>query len=404
MSNLEVLVRTAYERGASDLHLQPGLVPALRINGRLHQLGRDAIEGSMTTAMARQILPGELWSGLMERRSADLSRTIGGVRCRINVMLTFGGVGMAVRVLTNFSATLETLNLHPRFIDFVRRPHGLVILCGPAGSGKSSTIAAMVQEINLAEARHIITIEHPVEHVLRPVKSLIRQREVGRDTPSFDQALIDALREDPDVIVVGEMRRPETMRLTLNVAETGHLVFATMHSSSCVEALHRIVNAFAPESQPGVCAQLADCLAVVICQRLVSRPDLKIRVPECEVLVKNGPVQASISQNKIWRATSAIQTGAADGMWTWDRYRRWLDGRPKFFVPKSTAKERLPPDEPADRLPVMPRQPRPISSSSPSPSRPSPASTGPTSPETTLDGGEDLASILSELEQLADFE
>src|SRR5208337_3616769 len=204
----------------------------------------------------------------LERRSFDFSRTIHGARCRINVLQSSRGVGFAIRLLAAFQATVEKLNLHPDLKKLVAPTHGLILVSGPTGSGKSSTLAALIQEINLADARHIVTVESPIEYTFRPQRSYIRQREVGRDTPSFEQALHDALREDPDVLMVGEMRDPETMRLTLSASETGHLVLATVHSSSCAEALQRVVSAFPAEIQGSVAAQLADCLVAVISQRL----------------------------------------------------------------------------------------------------------------------------------------
>src|SRR5581483_3856080 len=153
------------------------------------------------------------WPQFLERRSADLSRTIQGVRCRINILQTARGVGFAIRLLSAFQATVEKLNLHPDLKKIVSHPYGLVIISGPTGSGKSSTLAALIQEINLSEPRHVVTIESPIEYQSRPRQAYIRQREVGRDTPSFEQALLDALREDPDVLMVGEMREPETMQI-----------------------------------------------------------------------------------------------------------------------------------------------------------------------------------------------
>jgi twitching motility protein PilT len=188
-------------------------------------------------------------------------------------------------------------------------------------------MAALIQEINLTECRHIVTIESPVEYTFRPRLSYIRQREVGRDTPSFEQALLDALREDPDVLMVGEMRESETMRLTLNASETGHLVLATVHSSSCAEALQRVVAAFPSDIQSGVRAQLADCLVAVICQRLRYRADLKMLVPECEILIPTTAVKSFIRNGDFFKIVQTMETGAEQGMWTWQRYQTWLENR-----------------------------------------------------------------------------
>src|SRR5208337_3463738 len=281
--DLETLVGTALSNGASDLHLEPGLPPALRIRGALRTLG-EPMPARPLMEMARAVIGEEQWGQFLERRSFDCSRSIRGVRCRINILQSSRGVGFAIRLLAAFQATIEKLNLHPDLKKLVAPTNGLVLVCGPTGCGKSSTLAALIQEINLAEARHIITVESPIEYSFRPRRSYIRQREVGRDTPGFEQALLDALREDPDVLMVGEMREPETMRLTLSAAETGHLVLATVHSSNCAEALQRVVGAFPAEIQNNVAAQLADCLIGVVSQRLVYRPGLNICVPECEVL------------------------------------------------------------------------------------------------------------------------
>ncbi len=182
-------------------------------------------------------------------------------------------------------------------------------------------------------ARHVITLEQPVEYWFKPQRAFIRQREVGRDTPSFEKGLMDALREDPDVLVVGEMRRPETMRLTLDAAETGHLVFGTVHSSTVVEALHRVISAFPSDAQASVRAQLADCLAGVVCQHLIHREDLGLRVPECEVLRMTSGARAAIREGRLLQVATALETGADAGSWTLERYRWWLADRPSFVKP-----------------------------------------------------------------------
>jgi twitching motility protein PilT len=343
--DLETLVGTALSNGASDLHLEAGLPAALRIRGTLRTI-TEPLPAKLLLEMARLVIGEDQWPRFLERRSFDCSRSIHGVRCRINILQSSRGVGFAVRLLAAFQATIEKLNLHPDLKKLVAPTNGLILVSGPTGCGKSSTLAALIQEINLTEARHIVTVESPIEYVFRPRKAYIRQREVGRDTPSFEQALLDALREDPDVLMVGEMREPETMRLTLNASETGHLVLATVHSSTCAEALQRVVSAFPAEIQSGVSAQLADCLLAVISQRLRFRPELNIRVPECEILSATHAVKNFIRTRDFFKIPSALETGAEHGMWSFQRYRSWLDGRKNWHVAGQSPE---PPDsEPAE--------------------------------------------------------
>jgi twitching motility protein PilT len=344
--DLETLIGAAADNGASDLHLESRMAPAMRVRGAL-RVGTEPTPPQALTEMARMLIGEEQWPVFMERRSFDLSKTIKGVRCRINILHTSRGIGMAIRLLSSFQATVDKLNLHPDVKKFTKHSNGLILVCGPTGSGKSSTLAALIQEINLAEARHIITVENPIEYSFRPRRSYIRQREVGRDTPGFEQALLDALREDPDVLMVGEMREPETMRLTLSAAETGHLVLATVHSSTCAEALQRIVSSFPAEIQGAISAQLADCLVGVIAQRLRFRPEVNIRVPECEILVPTHAVKAFIRNRDFFKIASALETGADHDMWSYQRYVRWLENRPQWFIPDQNP-------EPPDSEPETP--------------------------------------------------
>jgi twitching motility protein PilT len=338
--DLESLVSLAANNGASDLHLEAGLPAAMRIRGTLRTTG-EPLPGSLLLDMARRVIGEEDWPRFLEQRSHDCSRSFQGVRCRLNVLQTARGVGFAIRLLASFTASIEKLNLHPDFKKLVAATHGLILVSGATGSGKSSTLAALIEEINQTDTRHIVTIESPIEYTFRPRRAYIRQREVGRDTPSFEQALIDALREDPDVLMVGEMRDPETMRLTLSASETGHLVMATVHSSTCAEALQRVVSAFPAEIQSSVAAQMADCMLAVISQRLRFRPELNIRVPECEILIPTHAVKNFIRNRDFFKITSSLETGAEHGMWTLQRYRTWLDTRKNWFIPGKTA-------EPAD--------------------------------------------------------
>jgi twitching motility protein PilT len=346
---LESLIESAAANGASDLHLEAGMPAALRVRGTLRVAG-EPIAPKTLLDLARTLIGENQWPVFLERRSYDLSKTIRGVRCRINVLQTSRGVGLAIRLLRAFQATVEKLNLYPDLKKLVKHTHGLILICGPTGSGKSSTLAALIQEINLTDTRHIVTVESPIEYTFRPRRAYIRQREVGRDTPSFEQALLDALREDPDVLMVGEMRDPETMRLTLSASETGHLVLATVHSSSCAEAIQRVASAFPAEIQSAVCAQLSDCLVAVISQRLRFRQDLNIAVPECEILMATHAVKNFIRTREFFKVITAIETGADHGMWTFQRYAKWLETRTNFFIPGQNAE---PPDsEPAESLPA----------------------------------------------------
>ncbi len=330
--DLESLVSLAQSNAASDLHLEAGLPAALRIRGALRTTG-EPIPAKLLQEMAHAVIGEEEWGRFLERRSIDLSKTMGGVRCRINILQTSRGIGFAIRLLATFQATVEKLNLHPDLKKLAAPANGLILVSGATGSGKSSTLAALIQEINLTDSRHIVTVESPIEYTFRPRRAYIRQREVGRDTPSFEQALLDALREDPDVLMVGEMRDPETMRLTLNASETGHLVLATVHSSTCAEALQRVVSAFPSEIQSSVSSQLADCLVAVISQRLRFRPDLNIRVPECEILMATHAVKNFIRNRDFFKIISSLETGAEHGMWSFQRYRSWVDSRTNWYIP-----------------------------------------------------------------------
>ena len=351
--DLDSLVGLAAANGASDLHLESGLPAAIRVRGALRTVG-EPIPAKSLYEMAHAAIGDEQWAHFIERCSFDSSKTVHGVRCRFNIFHTSRGVGFAIRLLSSFQATIEKLNLHPDLKKLVNATHGLILVSGATGSGKSSTLAALIQEINLTDSRHIVTIESPIEYTFRPRRAYIRQREVGRDTPSFDQALLDALREDPDVLMVGEMRDPETMRLTLSASETGHLVLATVHSSTCAEALQRVVSAFPAEIQSSVAAQLADCLVAVVAQRLRFRQDLNIRVPECEVLMATHAVKNFIRNRDFFKIASSLETGAEHAMWTFQRYRNWLDNRTNWSIPGQT------PEPPQDAEPLEAPQPAPV--------------------------------------------
>ncbi|HUK66693.1 MAG TPA: ATPase, T2SS/T4P/T4SS family [Anaeromyxobacteraceae bacterium] len=392
---LDPLVELALSARASDIHLEPGLPAGLRVDGQLRTAGEPQ-KGSALLAMARELLEGELWPSFLARRSADFARSVRGVRCRFNVFCTARGVGMAIRMLASHQPTVEQLNLHPDLKSIVRATHGLVLVSGPTGSGKSSTLAALVEEVNRSERRHIVTIESPIEYPLVPRLSFVRQREVERDTPSFEQGLKDALREDPDVLVVGEMRDAETMRLTLLAAETGHLVLTTLHSATVGEALARIASAFPAEIQANICAQLADSLVAVVCQRMRFFPNKGLRAPECEVLLASTPVRAVVRQGHFFKLQTALETLGREGCFTFQRYREWLDGRTDWFVPTPSSETVADVAEARPvRAPPAPRKKKPTEP------RPGPAhelTPGESGVIAIDDADDDLDGILSELE------
>jgi twitching motility protein PilT len=353
--NLHELIALAKGKQASDLHLEPGLPPVIRVRGSLSAAGEPSSAEDLLQ-FARDLIAPDDWPRFLAQQSFDMSKTVEGLRCRINILKTSRGTGLAIRLLPSFQPTIERLNLHPDLKQLVNPANGLVLISGPTGSGKSTTLAALVQTVNLSDERHIITIESPIEFSFRPVKAFIRQREVGRDTPSFEQALLDSLREDPDVLMVGEMREPETMRLTLSAAETGHLVLATVHSSNCAEALQRVVNAFPSEIQSNIAAQLADCLVAVVSQRLQFRPKLNICVPECEILKSTLPIRNFIRNREFFKIASFLETGAESGMWTFARYRTWLEKRANFHILSNEPEA----EDEAAPSPNIPTESRPV--------------------------------------------
>jgi twitching motility protein PilT len=328
-------IRKGRELGASDLHIEADSALVARVRGQLSSTGAS-LAGSVIVQAARELL-GDGWPQFLSRGSADLSRTIAGVRCRINIFQTVRGVAMAVRLLSSFQNNLRSCNLHPDLKKLTDLTTGLVVISGPTGSGKSTTLAALVEEINTSGARNVITIESPIEYLFTNRRSFIRQREIPTHSPSYEQALVDALRENPDVLVIGEMRTPEVMRLTLNAAETGHLVIATMHSATCAEALTRICMSFPAEIQGSIRAQLADCFVGVICQRLDFLSEFRLRVPVCEILLPSAAAKGTIRGGQFSQIANVLQTGGESGMWNFDRYQRWAAQKKDWVLPMLAA-------------------------------------------------------------------
>jgi twitching motility protein PilT len=327
-------IQVARKRGASDLHLESAATPVARVRGDLLAVG-EILAPPDVKAMTHELLGPQAWEQFTQRGSADLSLVVGGTRCRINLYRTIRGYAIAIRLLSPSVNDLRACNLHPDFRCLINAHSGLVVVSGPTGSGKTTTLAALLEEINASRACNIITLESPLEYLFSNRRSFIRQREIPTHSPSFEQGLIDSLRENPDVLVVGEMRTPEAMRLTLNAAETGHLVLATMHSATCAEAVTRLCMSFAPETQGSVRAQLADCLVGVLCQRLDFIETHQLRVPRCELLLASQGARGTIRSGNFGQLSNVIQSGGDDGMWSFDRYQRWMSQHKEWHRPSA---------------------------------------------------------------------
>jgi twitching motility protein PilT len=320
----EPLARLLYEmtrRGASDLHLLTDLSPILRLDGRLVVTDLDPLEEEELRQMLSPYQGARARRQLDEEGSADFSLRLGmggGWRFRVNLHRQRGRLAVAVRALPREIPTLQKLNLPKSLARLVQQAHGLVLLCGPTGSGKSSTLAALLGEINQSRAAHIITIEDPVEYEHTNGRSIIEQVEIGLDAPSFPAALRAALRQDPDVILVGEMRDLETVATALTAAETGHLILSTLHTSDVVQAIHRIVDVFPPGHQSQIRQQLALSLHAIVFQQLLPRADGVGRIPALELLLGTYPVRHHIRSQNLQKLYNEITLGKAQGMFSFE--------------------------------------------------------------------------------------
>ena len=317
-AELAPLLAEMAERGASDLHLADGHPPMLRVDGALVAASASAALAEGDTArMAASVLPPERVGRFEADGELDFAFTMEGLaRFRGNCHRQRGGAAMVVRHIPMEVASLEELGLPPILNRMTERPRGLVLVSGPTGSGKSTTLAAMVDQINRTRRGHILTIEDPIEYVHADRRCIVRQREVGADTRSFAAALRQAMRQDPDVILIGEMRDAETMGAALGIAETGHLVLSTLHTNSAADSINRVVDAFDSHRQAQVRGQLAAVLEGVVTQVLVPRATGRGRVAAAEVLVCTAAVRALIRDDKVHQTTSLMQAGRRHGMQT----------------------------------------------------------------------------------------
>lgn len=324
MTLFEDWIDKARALAASDLHVETSTPLVARVRGELQTVG-GVITADALMQTARDLLGAQIWEEFKVRGSADIAVSIRGIRCRASFFKTVRGLAIAVRLLAPSIKDVRACNLHPDFRKLTEASTGLVIISGPTGCGKSTTLGALIEEINASRARHIVTLESPLEYIFSNRLSYIRQREIPTHSPSFEQGITDALRENPDVLVISEMRTPEVMRLTLNAAETGHLVLATMHSATCAEALSRLCMSFPADLQPSIRAQLADCLVGVSCQRLDFLEAYRVRVPRCEMLFPSSGAKGTIRAGNFSQIANVLQSGGDEGMWTFDRYLRWMD-------------------------------------------------------------------------------
>lgn len=317
---IEVLLEEVVRKRASDLHLQVGIPPMLRIDGSLTPLmGFNPLDEQAVETLVFAILDQDQRQILLKDKEFDFSFAFGTLgRFRVNAYHERGNLAAALRLIPNEIKTITELGLPNVVLNFADFPRGLVMVTGPTGSGKSTTLASLIDKINTERAQHIITIEDPIEFTHKSKRSVIVQREVHYDTYSFSAALRSSLRQDPDVVLIGEMRDLETISAAITIAETGHLVFASLHTNSAAQSIDRMIDVFPPHQQPQIRAQLANILMAICSQRLV--PTIGGgRVAAAEILVANPAVRNIIREGKAHQLDAVIQTGADQGMQTMDR-------------------------------------------------------------------------------------
>jgi twitching motility protein PilT len=322
---IEHLMRAAYELKASDLHLTVGVPPVVRLNGELKRYGKEKLLPSDLEQMAKAVMTDKLWNEFKEKGEMDFSYGLHGIsRFRINTYHQRGCVAMAIRVVPTKVPSLDELGMPDVLKGLAAKPQGLLLVTGPTGSGKSTTLAAMIDYMNQTMRKHIITLEDPIEYLHRHGGCIIDQREVGLDTNNFANGLRASLRQDPDVILVGELRDLETIHTAITAAETGHLVLGTLHTSSAPSTINRIIDVFPASQQAQIRIQLASVLTGIVSQRLFPAMDRKSRVCAMEILVNNSAVANLVRNEKIHQIPSVMQTSRALGMQTLNQAIREL--------------------------------------------------------------------------------
>lgn len=312
--SVERIDRYSKQYRLSDIHLHTGRPASIRVDGEIVTLAEELVTPAEMDAFVHEILTPETRQHFVVKHDLDIAIVVSGVRYRVNLFQTMRGTGAVLRRIETQIPRMDALGLPPAARGILSQKDGLVLVTGPTGSGKSTTLAAMIDQVNETRADHIITIEDPIEYVHGDKRSVVSQREVGRDTVSFTSALRAALREDPDVILVGELRDLETIQLALTAAETGHLVLGTLHTSGAPNTINRIIDVFPPQQQEQVRAQLSQSLRLVMTQRLLKRKGQPGRVAAFEVMTCNPAVRNLIRDNKVFQIPSVMQTARAEGM------------------------------------------------------------------------------------------
>ncbi|MEG0371429.1 MAG: type IV pilus twitching motility protein PilT [Clostridium sp.] len=319
MIDFRDLLRECGEKGASDIHITVGIPPMIRINGTLIPIGEEKLLPEDTKKYAKFILGEDAYNKYEEAGEIDSSYAEKGVgRFRVNVFRQRGSDALALRAVPLKIPTLESLNMPPILEELTKKTRGLVLVTGPTGSGKSTTLSAMINEINSTRNCHVITLEDPIEYLHKHKKSIINQREIGGDTKSYQNALRSALREDPDVILIGEMRDLETISIAITAAETGHLVLSTLHTIGASKTVNRIVDVFPPHQQQQIKVQLAAVLEGVVSQQLLKTADGNGRCCAIEIMTANSAIRNLIREGKTHQIDSVVQTSSKVGMKTMD--------------------------------------------------------------------------------------
>lgn len=319
--DLSQLLQLTIDKQASDLHLVCGYYPAIRINGDLYQLNTyPVITSEIARAMLFSILTDEQKENLLANKEIDLGYEFNMFRFRANIYYSKNTLTAEFRLIPSKIKTLEELSLPVYLYKLIQFDQGLILVTGPTGEGKSTTLASLINEINVKYSKHVITIEDPIEYVYPKAKSLITQRELHQDTHSWNIALRSALRQDPDVILIGEMRDFETIQLAMTAAETGHLVLSTLHTTSTPETVNRIIDIFPSNQQNQIRSQLSSTLRAIIMQKLLPRVDEVGRVPAIEVLFNNPAVASTIRDGKYHFINNILETSEGEGMILFEKY------------------------------------------------------------------------------------